>query len=68
MEIWKQNPYRIKKHLGYIFKYDTKLINIADDYIKNNLLDDFKTLIKYQIEKYLEQKKAHDQTPKLYIK
>lgn len=47
----------IKKHLKYIFKDDIKLINIADDYIRNDLLDDFKTLVKYQIEKYPEQKK-----------
>ncbi|MBS5720057.1 MAG: UPF0236 family protein [Clostridium sp.] len=46
----------IKKHLKYIFKDDIKLINIADDYIRNDLLDDFKTLVKYQIEKYPEQK------------
>ena len=47
----------IKKHLKYIFKDDIKLRNIADDYIRNDLLDDFKTLVKYQIEKYSEQKK-----------
>lgn len=47
----------IKKHLKYIFRDDIKLRDIADDYIKNDLLDDFKTLVKYQIEKYPEQKK-----------
>lgn len=47
----------IKKHLKYIFKDDIKLRNIADDYIRNDLLDDFKTLVEYQIEKYPEQKK-----------
>lgn len=47
----------IKKHLGYIFKNDLDLINIADDYIRNDLLDSFKSLVSYQIGKYPEQKK-----------
>ena len=47
----------IKKHLNYIFKDDIELRNIADDYIRNDLLDNFKTLVNYQIEKYPEQKK-----------
>ena len=47
----------IKKHLKYIFKQDTELRNIANNYIHNNLIDDFKTLVNYQIEKYPEQEK-----------
>lgn len=47
----------IKKHLKYIFKDEIDLRNIADDYIRNNLIDDFKTLVNYQIEKYPEQEK-----------
>lgn len=47
----------IKKHLKYIFKNDTLLRNIADDYIRNDLIEDFKTLVKYQIKKHPEQKK-----------
>ena len=45
----------IKKHLKYIFKDETTLRNIADHYIRNDLIDDFKILVKYQIEKYPEQ-------------
>ena len=45
----------IRKHLKYIFKDDINLRNIADDYIRNDLLDDFKILVNYQIEKYPEQ-------------
>ena len=56
----------IKKHLKYIFKDDIKLINIADDYIRNDLLDDFKTLVKYQIEKYPEQKNTWLNTKIIY--
>ncbi len=47
----------IKKHLNYIFKNEINLRNIADDYIRNNLLDDFKTLVNSQIEKYSNQEK-----------
>lgn len=47
----------IKKHLRYIFKDDIDLRNIADDYIRNDLIDDFKFLVKTQIKKYPEQKK-----------
>lgn len=47
----------IRKHLKYIFKDDTSLRNIADNYIKNDLIADFKTLVKYQIEKYPDQEK-----------
>ncbi len=46
----------IKKHLNYIFKDEIELRNIANDYIKNNLIDDFKTLVMFQIKKYPEQK------------
>ena len=47
----------IKKHLKYIFKDEIDIRNIADDYIRNDLIDDFKTLVSYQIEKYPDQEK-----------
>ncbi len=47
----------LRKHLKYIFKDDTNLRNIADNYIRNDLLDDFKTLVKNQIKKYPDQEK-----------
>ena len=47
----------IKKHLKYIFKDDITLKNIADDYVRNDLIDDFKELVNIQIEKYPEQEK-----------
>ncbi len=46
-----------KKHLQYIFKDDTNLKNIADNYIRNDLIDEFKILVNTQIEKYPEQEK-----------
>ena len=47
----------VKKHLNYIFKKETNLKIIADDYIRNDSINDFKTLVKYQIKKYPEQEK-----------
>ena len=45
-----------RKHLRYIFKEETYLKNLADTYIRNDLIDDFKSLVNAQIEKYPEQK------------
>lgn len=47
----------IKKHLNYIFKQEIELRNIADSYIRNDLTEDFKTLVSFQIKKYPEQEK-----------
>ena len=47
----------LRKHLKYIFKDNTNLRNIADNYIRNDLLDDFKTLVKNQIKIYPDQEK-----------
>ena len=47
----------VKKHLNYIFKNDIELRNIADEYIRNDLIDDFKLLVDLQIKKYSEQEK-----------
>jgi hypothetical protein len=45
----------MKKHLKYIFKEEIDLRNIADNYIRNDLIKDFKILVKYQIKKYPDQ-------------
>ena len=34
-----------------------ELRNIADEYIRNNMIDEFKQLVEYQIKKYPDQKK-----------
>ncbi|MGN1338417.1 MAG: UPF0236 family transposase-like protein [Candidatus Coprovivens sp.] len=52
------DPYHyIKKHLKYIFKDEVELRHIADNYIRNDLIDDFKILVDCQIEKYPDQEK-----------
>ena len=47
----------IKKHLKYIFKNNIDLRNIADEYIRNDMIDDFKILVDNQIKEYPEQEK-----------
>lgn len=47
----------IKKHLNYIFKNDINLRNIADGYIRNDMINDFKELVKCQIKLYPDQEK-----------
>ena len=42
----------IRKHLNVIFKDNIDLRNIADSYIRNDLISDFKFLVQSQIEKY----------------
>ena len=46
-----------KKHLSYIFKDNTLLKKYADDYLRNDNIEDFKKLVRFQIDKYPEQEK-----------
>lgn len=56
----------IRKHLNYIFKYDNDLKNIADDYIRNDKIDDFKKLVDIQISKYPTQENIKDAIHYIY--
>jgi len=47
-----------RKHLKHIFKNNDELINTADSYIRNDMIDEFKELVKIQIEKFPEQEKS----------
>lgn len=47
----------IRKHLKYLFKNDAQLRHIADTYIRNNSIKEFKSLVDVQIKKYPEQAK-----------
>ena len=51
----------IRKHLKYIFKDDTYLRKLADEYIRNDMIEDFKELVKSQISLYPEQEKYMEQ-------
>lgn len=43
--------------MRYIFKNENEIKYIADEYIRNGLIDDFKKIVHFQIEKYSEQEK-----------
>ena len=45
------------KHLSYIFKDNALLKQYADEYIRNDMIDEFKELVNYQIKQYPEQEK-----------
>lgn len=47
----------IKKHLNYIFKDDICLKKLADEYIRNDMIKDFKVLVACQIKLYPDQEK-----------
>lgn len=57
-----------RKHLGYIFKNNKILINMADSYIKNNQIDEFNELVKIQIRDYPEQENKIREHAKCIIK
>ena len=45
-----------KKYLNYIFKNNVTLLNIADEYLRNDMIDEFKFLVNSQINLYPDQK------------
>ena len=47
----------IRKHLRYIFKKNTELKYKADEYIRNDMIDDFKILVDNQIKEYPDKEK-----------
>lgn len=56
--IYVLDPYHyFNKKLSFIFKKEPVITSIADSYLRNGMIDDFKTLVNFQIEKFPEQKK-----------
>lgn len=51
------DPFHFKKDLKYLFKKNSDLIKTADDYLRNDKINDFKTLCEAQIELYPNSKK-----------
>lgn len=45
----------LNKKLAYIFKKEPLITSIADSYLRNKMIDEFKLLVNAQIEKYLDQ-------------
>lgn len=56
--IYVLDPFHyFNKKLSYIFKKDSLITSIADSYLRNRMVDEFKLLVNTQIKKYPEQKK-----------
>lgn len=54
--IFVLDPFHYKlKHLKYLFKRDSVLTNLADTYIRERNITDFKSLVNLQIKKYPDQ-------------
>lgn len=54
--IYVLDPFHYKKSLNYIFKKEPVITNIADNYLRNKMIDEFKLLVNVQCEHYPEQK------------
>lgn len=54
--IFVADKFHYKKALKYIFKEEKDILKKADDYLRNDMLEEFKYLVKLQIEKFPYQK------------
>jgi hypothetical protein len=56
--IYVLDPFHyFNKKLSYIFKKEPLITSIADSYLRNRMIKEFKLLVNVQLEKYPEQKK-----------
>lgn len=56
--IYVLDPFHyFNKKLSYIFKKEPIITSIADSYLRNKMIDEFKLLVNIQTQKYPEQKK-----------
>ena len=65
--IFVLDKFHYRKALNYIFKRETLITDIADDYLRNNMINEFKALVLLQINKYPHQKKYMIQKQKYLI-
>ena len=54
--IFVLDKFHYKKALNYIFKKEPNITNIADSYLRNKMIDEFKILVKNQYQLYPDQK------------
>lgn len=55
--IFVLDKFHFRKAFNYIFKKDNSLSEIAESYLRNNMIEDFKSLVKSQISQYPSQEK-----------
>lgn len=66
--IYVLDPFHyFNKKLAYIFKKEPIITSIADSYLRNRMINEFKLLVEVQIEKYPEQKNDMIKTQKFLI-
>lgn len=65
--IFVLDKFHYRKALNYIFKKDPFITEIADNYLRNKMIDDFKLLVKSQYQLYPDQKKEMIQIQKYLI-
>jgi len=65
--IFVLDKFHYRKSLNYIFKRDPILTKLADDYLRNKMVDEFKALVKLQIEKYPNQTKYMNKEKKYLL-
>lgn len=54
--IFVLDKFHYKKSLNYIFKREPLITSIADNYLRHNLVDEFKLLVGVQLDKFPEQR------------
>jgi len=59
--IYVLDKFHYRKALNYIFKKDTIITELADHYLRNNMVKEFKILVNHQIENYPHQRKYINQ-------
>lgn len=50
------DPFHFKKYLNYIFKKEVNITKIADSYLRNDKIEEFKMLVQLSIKKFPSQK------------
>ncbi len=65
--IYVYDKFHYRKLLNYIFKKDSFLTNLADDYLRNNMIDEFKLLVDMQIKLFPDQEKYFMKNSKTLI-
>lgn len=65
--IYVADRFHYKKKMKVIFKNEKSILKIADEYIRNNNIEDFKKLVDIQIEKYPDQREKIEKAKKYII-
>lgn len=65
--IYVFDKFHYRRDLNYIFKNHLLLADIADSYLRNNMVNDFKKLVEFQIGEYPHQRKYMIQKQNLLI-